>query len=102
MHARERRRRRERREQVDRLARAQDLDRDDLARARRRARSAFSAAVMLMLTWSSLFAEVGIVSTPAGCASVFSSEATAAAVTCASMQPGLAGRRRASGTPAGR
>ena len=56
------------------------------ARARR-ARSAFSAAAMLMLTWSSLFADVGIVSTPAGCASVLSSEASAAAVTCAIIRP---------------
>ena len=55
------------------------------SRARETLLSAFSAAVMLMLTWSSLFAEVGIVSTPAGWASDFISDATAAAVTCASM-----------------
>ena len=42
---------------------------------------------MLMLTWSSLLAEVGIVSTLAGCASLFSSEVSAAAVTCAIMNP---------------
>ena len=42
---------------------------------------------MLMLTWSSLLAEVGIVSTLAGCASVLSSDASAAAVTCAIMKP---------------
>ena len=46
---------------------------------------AFSAAAMLMLTWSSRFADVGIVSTLAGCASVLSSETSAAAVTCAIM-----------------
>ena len=40
---------------------------------------------MLMLTWSSLLAEVGIVSTLAGCASVLISDASAAAVTCAIM-----------------
>ena len=42
---------------------------------------------MLMLTWSSLFADVGIVSTLAGCASVFSSDVSAAAVTCAIISP---------------
>ena len=38
-----------------------------------------------MLTWSSLLPEVGIVSTLAGCASVLSSEASAAAVTWAEL-----------------
>ena len=42
---------------------------------------------MLMLTWSSRLAEVGMVSTLAGCASVLISEARAAAVTCAIMNP---------------
>ena len=42
---------------------------------------------MLMLTWSSLLADVGIVSTLAGCASVLISEVRAAAVTCAIMKP---------------
>ena len=45
------------------------------------------AAAMLMLTWSSLLPDVGIVSTLAGCASVFSSEVSAAAVTCAIIRP---------------
>ena len=40
---------------------------------------------MLMLTWSSRFADVGIVSTLAGCASVLISDTSAAAVTCAIM-----------------
>ena len=44
VHALQRRRRRERREQIDRLARAQDFDRDDLARASDTLRRAFSAA----------------------------------------------------------
>ena len=64
--ARERRRRRERREQIDRLTRAQHFDGDHVRARAATARSAFSAAAMLMLTWSSLFAEVGIVSTLAG------------------------------------
>src|SRR5574339_427606 len=42
---------------------------------------------MLMLTWSSLLADVGIVSTLAGCASVLSSDVSAAAVTCAIISP---------------
>ena len=37
------------------------------SRARVSDRAAFSDAAMLMLTWSSLFADVGIESTPAGC-----------------------------------
>ena len=85
VHARERRRRRERREQIDRLARAEDLDGDDARRERRARCGALSAAPMLMLTWSSRLAEVGIVSTLAGCASVLISDVSAAAVTCAIM-----------------
>ena len=42
-----------------------------------------------MLTWSSWFAEVGRLSTEAGCASDLFSEASAAAVTCAIMKPEL-------------
>ena len=44
-----------------------------------KARSAFNAACMLMLTWSSLLADVGIVSTDAGWDSVLISDASAAA-----------------------
>ena len=99
--AHQRRRRRQRREQIDRLARAEQLDRDDMSRERRARASALSAAAMLMLTWSSLLPDVGIVSTLAGCASVLSSDVSAAAVTCAIISP-TAGRRDASGTPAGR
>ncbi len=40
-----------------------------------------------MLTWSSWLAEVGRLSTLAGCASDLFSEASAAAVTCAIMKP---------------
>ena len=40
---------------------------------------------MLMLTWSSRLADVGMVSTLAGCASVFISDVSAAAVTWAIM-----------------
>src|SRR2546422_8732870 len=47
----------------------------------------FSAAPIPMLTKSSLLPEVGTVSTEAGCASTLFSEASAAAVTCASMKP---------------
>ena len=57
------------------------------SRASSTARSALSAAAMLMLTWSSLLPDVGIVSTLAGCASVLSSEVSAAAVTCAIISP---------------
>ena len=74
VHALQQRRGRQRREQIDRLARAQDLDRDHADRELERARSALSAAPMLMLTWSSRLAEVGMVSTLAGCASVLISE----------------------------
>ena len=42
-----------------------------------------------MLTWSSWLAEVGRLSTEAGCASDLFSEASAAAVTCAIMNPEL-------------
>ena len=42
-----------------------------------------------MLTWSSWLAEVGRLSTEAGCASDLFSEASAAAVTCAIMKPEL-------------
>ena len=49
------------------------------------ARSALSAAPMLMLTWSSRLAEVGMVSTLAGWARVLISDARAAAVTWAIM-----------------
>lgn len=56
---------------------------------------------MLMLRWSSLLADVGIESTPAGCASVLSSDATAAAVACASIRPdcSLPSRVRNAGSP---
>src|SRR5207237_97395 len=50
------------------------------SRARATAASAFNAAVMLMLTWSSLFADVGIVSAPDGCAGVVRSGPTGRAV----------------------
>ena len=40
-----------------------------------------------MLTWSSLFAEVGMESTLAGCASTLFSDTSAAAVYCAIMNP---------------
>ena len=43
-------------------------------------RAAFNAAAMLMLTWSSRFADVGIESTDAGCARTLCSDARAAAV----------------------
>ena len=47
------------------------------------------AANVAMLTWSSWFAEVGSESTDAGCASDLFSDASAAAVTCAIMKPGI-------------
>ena len=50
VHALQPRRGRQRREQVDRLARAQDLDGERRASRVDSARSAFSAAPMLMLT----------------------------------------------------
>ena len=47
----------------------------------------FSAAPIPMLTKSSLLPDVGIESTEAGCARILFSDASAAAVTCASMNP---------------
>ena len=48
---------------------------------------ALRAAIGPMLTWSSWFAEVGIESTEAGCASGLFSLTSAAAVTCAIIRP---------------
>src|SRR5438105_4259642 len=50
---------------------------------------ALIAAVIPMLTWSSRPADDGIVSTQAGCARILLSAASAAAVTCAIMNPEL-------------
>ncbi len=59
------------------------------------------AAKVAMLTWSSWLAEVGRLSTLAGCASDLFSEARAAAVTCAIMKPELSpgSRTRNGGRP---
>ena len=53
----------ERRQQIDRLARRTAARSRAPSVASSTARAAFSAAAMLMLTWSSLLADVGIVST---------------------------------------
>ena len=52
------------------------------------------AAKVAMETWSSWLAEVGRLSTLAGCASDLFSEASAAAVTCAIMKPRVQARAR--------
>ncbi len=50
---------------------------------------AFRAAVTPMLTWSSWLADVGMLSTLAGCANTLFSDAKAAAVTCTIINPEL-------------
>ena len=75
-----------RRAQIHALRRGQQLDGEDDRGVSHRSPS-LRAANVAMDTWSSWFAEVGSESTLAGCASSLFSEASAAAVTCAIMNP---------------